>query len=146
MALSRLIPLFLFCLLLLNSCFHKSDKTGQADDVENFLLSSTAKGDFLITHEEIFHAQSKSYNNGISQITGYSDYRYTVRDLITGKTTTLYVTGDRQNDVALVGYDGKNLWCYNAAKDGGIEARDPVTMQVMVAREKIEDANPELKG
>src|SRR4249920_1054236 len=138
------LSLLLLLLLVLSGCFHKSDKTGEADDVSDFLLCRTSKGDYLVTHEEIFHAQSKSYNNGISQITGYSDYRYSVRDLLSGKTITLYVTGDRENDVAPLGFDGINLWCYNAAKIGGVEARDPATMQVIISGQKIEATNPSL--
>lgn len=131
-------------LLFLASCFHKSNKTGEADDVTQFMLCGSPKGNFVITHEEVFHATSKSYNRGISQITGYNDYRYTVRDLHSGKLITRMVTGKRSEDVMMLGYDGNQLWCYDASDDGGIQARDPATMQVVITRLKIEEANPHL--
>jgi hypothetical protein len=41
------------CILLLVSCFYKSDKTGTADDVTQSLICHTTGADYLITHAEV---------------------------------------------------------------------------------------------
>lgn len=98
MAYYKNLLMFIAYLFLTGGCFHKSNETGEADDVSHSLLYRAGDGNYLLTHEEIFHATSKSYNRGISQITGYTDHRITIRDLISGKQETRLVTGDRPKD------------------------------------------------
>ena len=68
-------------MIALLSCFHKSNKTGKADDVTHTIICHTPSDDFLVTHEEIFHATSKSSGPTGNYISGYAEYRYTVRNL-----------------------------------------------------------------
>jgi hypothetical protein len=135
--------LLLFCL---SSCFHKSNETGTADNVRHSIICHTANGDFLITHEEIFHATSKSSKNGISFTTGYAEYRYTARDIRSGTQAVRLVTGDMEKDFIPLGYDGTNLWCYSADKGLGLHARTPSTLQVSIKQQQIEQANAALAG
>ena len=131
---------------LLASCFHKSDKTGSADDITHSFICHTASGDYLITHEEIFHATSKSSGPKGSYTSGYADYRFTVRNIQTGEQVSRVITGDRDEDVMPIGYDGKQLWCYSADKSVGLHAREPSTMQITITRDKVEEINPFLRN
>src|SRR5436309_1564298 len=82
-----------------SSCFSKSNKTGSADDVVHSFTCHTSKGDFLVTHEEIFHATSKSTGPKGTYISGEADYRFTIRNLQTGEQVTRFITGDRTEDM-----------------------------------------------
>ncbi|HMC99657.1 MAG TPA: hypothetical protein VKH37_05875 [Ferruginibacter sp.] len=137
---------YLLIAMLLSSCFSKSNKTGAADDVTHSMICHTANGDFLITHEEIFHATSKSSGPSGTFISGYGDFRYTIRNLQTGEQVTRLVTGDRDEDIVPIGYDGKQLWCYGVKKSVGLHARNPSTMEISIDREKLETENPFLKN
>ena len=141
---SRII--FFATSFLLASCFNKSNKTGSADNVAHSFICHTPTGDYFITHEEIFHATSKSSGSTGTFISGYADYRYTVRNIQTGEQVARVVTGDRDEDLAPIGYDGKQLWCYSADKSVGLHARDPTSMQVTIKREQVETINPFLKN
>jgi|GEM_PF-6850307 len=131
---------------LLVSCFHKSNKTGSADDITHTFLCHTSSGDYLVTHEEIFHATSKSSGPKGTYTSGYADYRFTVRNALTGEQVSRVITGDRDEDAMPIGFDGKQLWCYGADKSVGLHARDPSSMQITIKREQIEDVNPFLKN
>ncbi|MBS1910693.1 MAG: hypothetical protein JST22_01780 [Bacteroidetes bacterium] len=132
--------------ILLAACFHKSDETGTADDVKQTMICHTAKGDFLITHEEVFHATSKSSGGRGTFVSGYADYRFTVRNLATGQQVARLVTGERDEDLILLGFDGTRLWCYSADKSVGLHARDPATLGVVVTRDQVEKGTPALAG
>jgi hypothetical protein len=132
--------------IFISGCFHKSDTTGTADNIQHSFTCHTAKGDYLITHEEIFHATSKSSGPKGTFISGYTDYRYTVRDMQTGTQVTRLITGDRDEDFIPLGFDGKQLWCYSVKKNEGLQARDPVTLQVIITKEQLEKENPALAG
>lgn len=133
-------------IIVLSSCFHKSNKTGSADDVAQSFTCHTPTGDYLITHEEVFHASSKSSGPKGTYISGEADYRYTVRNMQTGEQIARVVTGDRDEDVYPLGFDGKYVWCYGAEKSSGLHAREPAGMQVTVTQDAIEKANPVLAG
>ncbi len=130
----------------LTACFHKSDKTGTADDIKNSIICHTPTGDYLITHEEVFHATSKSSGPKGSFTSGYADYRYTIRNIQTGEQISRLITGDREEDLLPIAYDGKQLWCYSADKSVGLHAREPASMQVTITRAQLEKANPVLAG
>jgi hypothetical protein len=131
---------------LQSACFHKSDDTGAADDIAQAFICRTAKGTYLVTHEEIFHATSKSVGGGGSRTTGYADYRLTSRDLATGRQIARLVTGDRDDDLLPLGYDGTRLWCYGADKSVGLQALDPATLKPVVTKSQVEKAAPPLAG
>lgn len=90
--------IFLLCItgFYLCSCFHKNTTTGTADDIKHSFSIHVAKGDYLLTHEEIFQATSKSSGPKGTFISGYTDYRYTVRDLQTGMPITRMDVGTVQ--------------------------------------------------
>ena len=143
------IRLLLFLLagsFLLTACFHKSDTTGTADDIKHSFICHTPNGDYLVTHDEVFHATSKSSGPKGTFISGYTDYRYTVRDLQTGVQITRLVTGDRDEDFVPICYDDKQLWCYSVQKKLGLHTRDPKSMEVLITREQVEKVNPSLAG
>lgn len=129
-------------LVLTTSCFHKSDKTGTADDIENALTCHTPKGDFLVTHDEVFHATSKSTGTRGTFISGYEHFRYTVYDLKTGAQVTRLVLGKMEEDMKPLYFDGKQIWFYGADKKMGLHARDAATLNTSVQQEEIEKRNP----
>lgn len=63
-------------MLLFSGCFHKDIDTGRADDIVGNLIYSGKEGDFIISKEEIFQANSKSTENGVTHISGYTEYAY----------------------------------------------------------------------
>jgi len=137
---------FLAALVLLCSCFHKSDKTGTADDIKHSMICHTPTGDYLITHEEIFHATSKSSGPKGNFTSGYTNYRYTIRNVSTGEQIARVITGDRTEDLSPLGFDGSLLWCYSADKKVGLHAREPGSFGVKISQKDIEKANPTLAG
>ena len=146
MSFIKQFPFGLAVIFLTAGCFHKSNTTGTADDIHHSFTCHTPKGDYLITHEEIFHASSKSSGPKGTFISGSTDYRYTVRDLQTGAQVTRLVTGDRDEDLFPIGYDGKQLWCYSPDKKIGLHTREPLTMAVTITLEQLEKENPPLAG
>ena len=114
------------CLFALVACFHKSTTTGASDDIKHSFTVHTANGDYLITHEEIFQATSKSSGPKGTYISGYTDYRYTIRDMHTGAQFYRLVTGERDDDFIPLGYDGKLIWCYSAEKKPGCMPGNPL--------------------
>lgn len=133
-------------IIFISGCFHKSDTTGSADDIKHSITCHTTNGDYLVTHEEIFHATSKSSGPKGTFTSGYTDYRYTVRNMQTGELLTRLVTGDREEDFVPLCYDGKQLWCYSVEKNVGLHTRDPQTLKIVITREQLEKANPSLAG
>ncbi len=128
------------------SCFYKSPKTGVADDLDYTIICHTPKGDYLITHEEVFQASSKSSGPKGTYISGSADYRFTVRNLQTGIQATRLVTGDREKDMLPLGFDGNQLWFYSADKSVGLHARNPGTLDITITQKQIEEANPSFAG
>ncbi|MEL6047404.1 hypothetical protein AAGG49_22340, partial [Stenotrophomonas maltophilia] len=59
---------------------------------------------------------------------------------------TKLVTGDRDEDVVPIYFDGRQLWCYSSKKAAGLHARDPVTMNITTTQLQVEQANVALVG
>jgi hypothetical protein len=141
------IGLLLIVLFLFGGCFHKSVKTGEADDIEKVIVYTGKEGSLLITVEDVFQASSKKSGGGITHISGHNDQRITSYDLSTGKILAREGTGEQiKNNIVLLGFSEGNIWFYSKDEDLGLHSRDPKTLAVKITQEKFFEANPTLKG
>ncbi|MFI5452275.1 hypothetical protein ACHMWN_08970 [Pedobacter sp. UC225_61] len=131
----------LICCLFLMSCFHKSPETAAADDVAQILICETGTQSYLVSKEEIFQASSKSSGPRGTYISGYKQYRYSVRSANSGKLLTRLVS-EPDADFNLLGFDGKLLWCYSADPKIGLHARNPVSLKIVINNSRIIALNP----
>lgn len=150
--LMKLLPkvslLFILAPLIFYSCnFMKKDlKTDIADNIKEFIISESNGEYFLISKEEIFQATSKSDNNGIRHITGYTEYRISSYELNSGNLISRVILGDRkENECDLLGESKGLLWYKSVDPELGFHARDPKTLDVKISQEKITEVNPFLK-
>jgi len=117
-----------------------------ADDIKEVIISKSNGEAFIIVKGEIFQATSKSDNNGIRQITGYTEYRISSYDLNTGKLSKRITLGDRkENECTFLGETDGKLWYKSVDKKLGLHARDPRTLDVIISQDKIIEVNPFLK-
>ncbi|HMS65048.1 MAG TPA: hypothetical protein PKD83_07315 [Ignavibacteria bacterium] len=122
-------------------------KTDTADDIKEFIISESKGEYFLISKEEIFQATSKSDNNGIRQITGYTEYRISSYDVNSGNLISRVLLGDRkENACELLGESNGLLWYKSVDPELGFHARDPKTLDVMIPQRRITNINPFLEG
>lgn len=136
-------------ILLFSSCnpMKKNVSKDTADDILEMIISKSGDENFLVSKEEVFQATSKSDNNGIRQITGYTEYRITSYDLNTGNISKRIVLGDRkENECSFLGYTNGKLWYKSVDPKLGFHARDPKTLDVIVTQDRIIEVNPFLNG
>ncbi|MEZ4690697.1 MAG: PA2928 family protein [Ignavibacteria bacterium] len=118
-----------------------------ADDIIEFIIAESDGEDFLISKEVIFQATSKSDNNGIRQITGFTEYRLSSYDINTGQLIKRIEFGDRKTgECKFIGYTKGLLWYKSVDPALGFHARDPKTLAVIISQDKITEINPFLKG
>lgn len=121
----------------------KDLKTDVADNIKEFIISESNGEYFLISKEEIFQATSKSDNNGIRHITGYTEYRISSYDLNSGNLISRVILGDRnENECDLLGESKGLLWYKSVDPELGFHARDPKTLDVKISQLKITEVNP----
>ena len=141
------IGILALSLFLFAGCFHKSVKTGEADNIEKVIIYEGKEGKFMITVEDVFQATSKKSGGGITHISGYSDQRITSYDLNTGKISAREGTGEQiKKNIVLLGYSEGNIWFYSKAEDLGLHSRDPKTLAIKITQEKFFEVNATLKG
>lgn len=116
----------------MTACFYKSDKKGKADDVyEAWVIQHNGKT-AILTKEQVFHANSKSSENGSMYISGSSHVRFTLYDPASGEISARKVAGNqRSKDAEYLGYDGTQLWFYGMHADWGLHTRDPLTLEII---------------
>jgi len=119
----------------------------KADNISEFLIAESDGEYFLISKEEIFQATSKSDNNGIRQITGFTEYRLSAYDLNSAQLIKRIEFGDRKTgECKLLGYTKGLLWYKSVDPVLGFHARDPKTLDVIITQDMITEVNPFLKG
>ena len=119
----------------------------KADNISEFLIAESNGEYFLISKEEIFQATSKSDNNGIRQITGFTEYRLSSYDVNSGQLVKRIEFGDRKTgECKLLGYTKGLLWYKSVDPVLGFHARDPKTLDLVIPQDKITEINPFLKG
>ncbi len=119
----------------------------KADNISEFLIAESDGEYFLISKEEIFQATSKSDNNGIRQITGFTEYRLSAYDLNSAQLIKRIEFGDRKTgECKLLGYTKGLLWYKSVDPVLGFHARDPKTLDVIITQDIITEVNPFLKG
>ncbi|MCB0726662.1 MAG: hypothetical protein KDD00_04320 [Ignavibacteriae bacterium] len=141
--------LIIFSAMLFSSCnpMKKNVMKDNADDIIEFIIAESDGEDFLISKEEIFQATSKSDNNGIRQITGFTEYRLSSYDINTGQLIKRIEFGDRKTgECKFIGYTKGLLWYKSVDPALGFHARDPKTLDVIISQDKITEINPFLKG
>jgi hypothetical protein len=125
----RISGTILLLLLLFSGCYHKDIDTGRADDIVGNLIYSGKEGDFIISKEEIFQANSKSTENGVTHISGYTEYRLSSYDLATGEQVGRVALGEMIEEAnALIGISPGKIWMFSINPELGLHFRDPKTL------------------
>lgn len=135
--------------MIFTSCnpMKKNVMKDKADNISEFLIAESDGEYFLISKEEIFQATSKSDNNGIRQITGFTEYRLSAYDLNSAQLIKRIEFGDRKTgECKLLGYTKGLLWYKSVDPVLGFHARDPKTLDVIITQDMITEVNPFLKG
>ena len=141
--------LLIFTSMIFTSCnpMKKNVMKDKADNISEFLIAESDGEYFLISKEEIFQATSKSDNNGIRQITGFTEYRLSAYDLNSAQLIKRIEFGDRKTgECKLLGYTKGLLWYKSVDPVLGFHARDPKTLDVIITQDIITEVNPFLKG
>ncbi|MFZ1322218.1 MAG: hypothetical protein WAT71_11740 [Ignavibacteria bacterium] len=141
--------LILMLALIFSSCnlMKKNVMEDNCDDVEEVVIAKSSNGFSLIIREEIFQAQSKSDNNGIRQITGYTEYRISDYDLNTGEILKRIELGTREEGYChFLGQTDGKLWYKSVNPDIGFHAKDPGNLEIIVSEKMIMGTNPFLSG
>jgi hypothetical protein len=141
----------LVIVVLLNCCtgcffFKKDVMNDTADDVEEAIIASSGGEKFLVMKEEIYQATSKSSKQGIRTTTGYTEYRLSGYNLNTGELVKRIELGEREEGYQFfMGSTEGKLWYVSVDEKTGIHARDPKTLEIIVAQDEIVKANTFLK-
>lgn len=139
--------ILLIFVIFFTGCFKKNVMDDDADDIEEIVIANSGGEKILVSKESIFQATSKSSKGGIRTTTGYSEYRLSSYNLNTGELLKRIELGERDDDYLyfLGNTDGK-LWYYSQNEKVGLHARDPKTLDIVVAQDQILNVNPFLKG
>jgi hypothetical protein len=117
-----------------------------ADDVASAFIYSGPEGKSIITKEQIFQAQSKESGGGVTQISGYAEYRITSYDLVTGVQTGRVNMGEGIEEAFIImGTSPGKIWLFSINPELGFHCRNPKTLEV-ISNEKALTANGPLKG
>lgn len=120
--------------------------TDVADDVVTAFIYSGAEGKSIITKEQIFQAQSKESGGGVTNISGYAEYRITSYDPATGNQTGRVEMGEGiEKAFIIMGATPGKIWLYSIDEELGFHCRNPKTLEV-ISDEKTLTANGPLKG
>ena len=138
--------LILMLALIFSSCnlMKKNVMEDNCDDVEEVVIAKSSNGFSLIIREEIFQAQSKSDNNGIRQITGYTEYRISDYDLNTGEILKRIELGTSIH--TFYGFDAEKNMPMISDNSGYLYFIDPITLKAEKTSESVKnlkyDENP----
>lgn len=117
-----------------------------ADDVATAFVYSGVEGKSIITKEQIFQAQSKKSGGGVTNISGYAEYRITSYDPATGNRTGRVDMGEGiEKAFIIMGATPGKIWLYSIDEELGFHCRNPKTLEV-ISDEKTLTANGPLKG
>lgn len=140
--------LLLIPIILLSSCLHKPVMDAEADDVSYATVYHENGKDHVIAMEEVFQANRKSHEHGVTRISGYSDLRLSVYDAQTGALITRKKAGRvvEGKHTEVLGLAGGKLWLYSQQDEKGLHALHPVTLDEVISQNQIIDKNPLLAG
>ena len=128
---TRILCALLVSVALFSGCFHKDVMTDNADDNKGNLLYQGPEGNFIISKEEIFQANSKSSEGGVTNISGYSEMRLSSYRIVTGELAGRVELGEMIEEAnALLGYSPGKIWMYSILPELGLHYRDPITLEV----------------
>jgi hypothetical protein len=137
---------FSLVILLLSSCFHKDVMSDRADDVASAFIYNGPEGNLIITKEQVFQAQSKQSGGGMTQISGYAEYRITAYDPATGQQTGRVNMGEGiEKAFTILGTTPGKLWLFSIDPELGFHCRNPKTLE-LISDEKTLTASGPLKG
>jgi hypothetical protein len=137
---------FSLVILLLSSCFHKDVMSDRADDVASAFIYNGPEGKWIITKEQVFQAQSKESGGGVTQISGYAEYRLTAYDPATGQQTGRVNMGEGiEKSFTILGTTPGKLWLFSIDPELGFHCRNPKTLE-LISDEKTLTASGSLKG
>jgi hypothetical protein len=143
--------IIVYCLLMatffpLAGCFHKDNKTGSTDNVEDLYIYTGSEGSFIILKETVFHVTSKKRGGGMNVTTGSSTVRLSNYDLATGKLVSRVVIGDlHTKSLQFLGMTANKLWFFSMEKDKGLHSRDPKSLEVLETQEQLAARTAALK-
>jgi hypothetical protein len=124
----RFLPILLSVLSV--GCFHKDVETDRADDIAGNLIYSGPEGNFVLSKEEIFQANSKSSEGGVTHISGYTEYRLSSYDIATGNQVGRVAIGEMIEEAnALIGITPGKVWMFSIDPELGLHYRDPKTLE-----------------
>ncbi len=125
-------------ILLFTGCFHKDLMTDRADDIVANLLYQGPEGNLIISKELIFQANSKSSGGGVTEISGYSEFRLSSYKIATGELAGRVELGEMIEEAnALLGYSPGKIWMFSILPELGLHYRDPVTLEVKESWEQL---------
>lgn len=111
-------------------CYHKDLDTDRADDIAGNLLYINGSDSLILSKEEIFQANSKSSEGGVTHISGYSEFRLTSYDLRSGEVVGRVPLGEMQEEACeLIGTTPGKVWMFSLNDELGLHFRDPRTLE-----------------
>lgn len=124
------LVLYFAALVVFSGCYHKDVETDRADDVEATILYTGTDGDFVITKEAIFQANSKSTEGGVTHISGYTEFRLTSYNLATGDQMGRVALGEMIEEAnTLLGTTPGKVWMFSIDPEIGLHYRNPKTLE-----------------
>lgn len=146
MQLPKLLVYTITASMFCAGCFHKDVETDRADDVTATLLYEGPGGPVLLNKEEIFQANSKSSEGGVTHISGYSEMRLSAYALQSGELLARVPLGEMMEEAnALLGYSPGKVWMFSLDPALGLHWRDPRTLAVKADWPTLQQ-QPGLKG
>ena len=139
------IGLILISVICFNACFYKSVMKDEADDIIKARIYDFDGKTCLVMLEAVFQATSKEGGRGLTQITGFNEYRISVYDVLDGRLMARIKAGkQRSQPTEFLGCTPHHIWFYSF--ENGIHSLDPFTLEKKVSQETIFEINPELRG
>lgn len=139
----KILALILASVVFSCNPMKKDTEKDRADDIKEVIVSKNDAGEFLVIKEEVFQALSKSDQGGFRRISGYTENRISSYDINTGALVRRVVLGEREDsECYFLGETNGKLWYKSVDEKLGVHARDPGTLDVIVAQKELTDANP----
>ncbi|MFN8393430.1 MAG: hypothetical protein U0176_02010, partial [Bacteroidia bacterium] len=111
-------------------CYHKDLDTDRSDDIAGNILYINGPDTLILSKEEIFQANSKSSEGGVTHISGYSEFRLTSYAIRTGEVVGRVALGEMQEEACeLIGVTPGKVWMFSLNDELGLHYRDPKTLE-----------------
>lgn len=115
----------------------------RADDIVDVFICTSPSGDVIIVKESIFQATSKKFGGGITQISGYNEFRLSAYNIESGALAARVELGKGIEEECLVigCVDGK-IWCYSVDDELGFHSRSLTTLEVEQTETQLTESGP----